>query len=93
MSVPLQHARKALDTLMLSLVAVFVALLVALNVVMHLVVTRRVREMSRVADEVSRGKLETEEFDSSGGDELALLARSFGRMRASLVAAMKMLEH
>ena len=92
MSVPLQHAHKALVTLMLSLVAVFAVLLVALNILMHVVVTRRVKTMSQIADEVSRGKFEAPEFEPSGSDELSLLARSFGRMRASLVAAMKMLE-
>jgi protein-histidine pros-kinase len=77
---------------MLSLVAVFAALLVALNILIHVVVTRRVKTMSQIADEVSRGKFEAPEFEPSGSDELSLLARSFGRMRASLVAAMKMLE-
>ncbi|HUN91005.1 MAG TPA: DUF3365 domain-containing protein [Burkholderiaceae bacterium] len=92
MSVPLQHARRALEGLMVSLVAVFLVLLVALNIVIHLVVTQRVRSLSRVADEVSRGRFDAAEFDAGGADELSLLARSFGRMRTSLAAAMKMLE-
>jgi HAMP domain-containing protein len=92
MSVPLQHARKALETLMISLVAVFVPLLIALNVVIHFFVTRRVKAMAQIAEDVSRGKSDVREFESGGGDELSLLASSFSRMRASLAAAMKMLE-
>jgi HAMP domain-containing protein len=92
MSVPLQHAHKALETLMISLVAVFVPLLIALNVVIHFFVTRRVKAMAQIAEDVSRGKSDVREFEPGGGDELSLLASSFSRMRASLAAAMKMLE-
>jgi protein-histidine pros-kinase len=58
----------------------------------HLFVTRRITQMSKLADQVSLGQFNAEEFDVKGNDELSALARSFGRMRTSLASAMKMLE-
>jgi len=45
-----------------------------------------------VADEVSMGKFEAEEFEVKGSDEISGLGRSFNRMRTSLNSALKMLE-
>ncbi len=57
----------------------------ALNVGLELIVTRRVREMSRIAEAVSQNKPGKErEFDRRGSDEIARLAQSFTRMRRSL---------
>jgi protein-histidine pros-kinase len=74
------------------MLAIFAFLFVALNVMVHYFVTRRITRMSRLADEISLGKFNDEEFEVKGSDELSTLARSFARMRASLASAMKMLE-
>ena len=58
----------------------------------HLFVTRRLRKLSRVADDVSLGRAGAAAIDTRGGDELAGLARAFDRMRTSLSSAMKMLD-
>lgn len=92
MDVPLRRANVMLQTYMLSMLAIFAFLFVALNVMVHYFVTRRITRMSRLADEVSLGKFNDEEFEVKGSDELSTLARSFARMRASLASAMKMLE-
>jgi protein-histidine pros-kinase len=92
MTVPLKRASNMLNTYMLSTLGIFVFLFVALNIMVHLFVTRRITQMSRLADQVSLGEFNAEEFDVKGDDELSTLARSFGRMRTSLVSAMKMLE-
>lgn len=92
MEVPLKRANVMLRTYMLSMLGIFVFLFVALNIMVHLFVTRRITQMSRLADQVSLGEFNAEEFDVTGSDELSTLARSFGRMRTSLVSAMKMLE-
>jgi protein-histidine pros-kinase len=92
MAVPLARADSIFRTFMLSLLGVFVFVFVALNVMVHYFVTRRITRLASVADEVSMGKFDAEQFDVSGHDELSALARSFGRMRTSLVSAMKMLE-
>ena len=92
MEVPLRRANAMLQTYMLSMLAIFAFLFVALNVMVHYFVTRRITRMSRLADEISLGKFNDEEFEVKGSDELSTLARSFARMRASLASAMKMLE-
>ncbi len=92
MAVPLARAKGIFRTFMLSLLGVFVVVFIALNVMVHLFVTRRIKRLASVADEVSMGKFEAEEFDFKGNDELSALAQSFGRMRTSLASALKMLE-
>ncbi|HEY4038900.1 MAG TPA: DUF3365 domain-containing protein [Burkholderiaceae bacterium] len=92
MSIPEQRAATVFRELMLTLVGVFAGLLIALNLLVHLVITSRVRRMSRVAELVSRGKSDSETFVARGTDELSMLERSFSRMRNSLASAMKMLE-
>jgi protein-histidine pros-kinase len=92
MEVPLARARALLQTYMLSLLGIFGFLFVALNAMVHLFVTRRIGQLSRVADDVSLGRADAAAIDTRGGDELAGLARSFDRMRTSLNSAMKMLD-
>ena len=58
----------------------------------YLLVTRRVGQLSRIADDVSLGRADAGAINTRGGDELAGLARSFDRMRTSLNSAMKMLD-
>jgi protein-histidine pros-kinase len=92
MAVPLQRANDIFKTFMLSLFGVFAVVFVALNVMVHLFVTRRIKLLASVADEVSMGKFEAREFEVTGNDELSGLGRSFNRMRTSLASALKMLE-
>jgi HAMP domain-containing protein len=92
MTVALSHADALLRAFMLSLSAIFGCLLLPLNVLIHVLVTRRVRALSRAADEVSLGRLDGPEFPERGGDEIASLAVSFGRMKTSLVEAFKIIE-
>jgi len=91
MSVPLQRARSALTTFMISLGAVFAAVMIILNVLLHSIVIRPVKRMAGIAHEVSMGKLDAAECQPHGKDEIAVLAESFNRMRRSLVNAMQML--
>ncbi|MES2068891.1 MAG: DUF3365 domain-containing protein [Pseudomonadota bacterium] len=92
MAVPLQRANSIFKTFMLSLLGVFVFVFIALNVMVHFFVTRRITNLANMADQVSMGKFDVEEFDVKGNDELSALAQSFGRMRTSLASALKMLE-
>jgi protein-histidine pros-kinase len=92
MEVPLRRASAMLNTYMLSMLGIFVFLFIALNIMVHYFVTRRITRMSRLADQVSLGQFNEEEFDTRGSDELSALAQSFARMRSSLASAMKMLD-
>ncbi|HEY5101774.1 MAG TPA: DUF3365 domain-containing protein [Steroidobacteraceae bacterium] len=92
MSAPQARAQKILKSFMLAILVIFALVFIALNLMVRSVVTRRLTALSRIADEVSMGKLDAATFDTGGQDELSGLARSFERMRSSLVKALKMLE-
>ncbi len=92
MSVPVARASATFRTFMLSLAAVFFATFVLLNVMLHTIVIRRVTKLAAIADQVSLGNLEAGEFRTRSKDEIGVLTEALGRMKASLVQAMKMLE-
>lgn len=91
MSVPVQKAEKAFRTFMLSLTGVFAFTFIALNLMLRFIVVRPLARLATLADQVSLGNMDAEDFKVSGKDELSVLAQSFSRMRTSLETAMKML--
>jgi protein-histidine pros-kinase len=93
MQLPIKRANNAFTAFMLSLAAIFIVLIVAINAMLMFLVIRPVNQLSNIASEVSLGNLEVPDFQASGKDEIATLAESFGRMRKSLVQAIKMLEN
>ena len=92
MSLPIENANRAFYTFMGSLSAVFVTLFIILNIMMSMLIVRPVTRMSKAADEISTGNLEIPEFSESGGDEMALLRKSFNRMRRSLEKAIELID-
>jgi protein-histidine pros-kinase len=92
MSLPIQNANRAFYTFMGSLTAVFVVLFIILNVMMSALIVRPITRMSKAADEISTGNMDIPEFGESGGDEVALLAKSFNRMRRSLEKAIELID-
>ena len=92
MSLPIQNANRAFYTFMASLTGVFVVLFVILNVMLSLLIVRPIRSMSAAADKISVGELDIPELSESGKDEVALLAKSFNRMRRSLEKAISLID-
>ena len=92
MTVPIERANKTFTAFMGSLAAVFIAIFVLLNVMLYTMVIRRVTNLAGIADEVSLGRFDAGEFKSTSRDEIGVLTEAMGRMKASLVQAMKMLE-
>lgn len=92
MSLPIKNAERAFTTFMASLLAVFVIVFIVLNLMLSWMIVRPIRTMSKVADQVSTGNFEMEEFSEHGKDEVAVLGASFNRMRRSLQKAMQMIE-
>lgn len=92
MALPVHRAKEIYRTFMMSLGAVFVLVFLVQNIMLYFMVTRRLTRLSRLADEVSLGKLDAGDFSTKGGDEIATLGASFGRMKTSLVSALKILE-
>lgn len=92
MSVPIKRANQTFRTFMLSLTAVFLMTFLLLNVMLHAMVIRPVTRLAAVADQVSLGNFDAGEFKSHAKDEIGVLTEALGRMKTSLVQAMKMLE-
>ncbi len=92
MQLPIRRAKSAFTAFMGSLGVVFAVIFLVLNAMLILLVVRPVKRLSKMADEVSLGNMDVPEFHISGKDEIAKLSESFGRMRKSLVQAIKMLE-
>ena len=76
---------------MISLSAVFLALFVIMNVMMSLLIVRPITRMSEAADKISTGDMDIAEFADTGKDEVALLGKSFNRMRRSLAKAIDLI--
>jgi len=91
-SVPIQRANYTLKVFLLSLGAIFILTMIMLNVMLYWVVIRRVKRLSRFADEVSLGNLDAGEFRSRSRDEIGVLTEALNRMKTSMVQAIKMLE-
>ncbi len=92
MTLPLQRADRAFGVVMAMLAGVFLLIGVTLNLMLWKLVIQPVSRLSALSDRVSMGELDAPEFIVKSKDEIGVLADSFGRMRKSLVHAMKMLE-
>lgn len=91
-SLPLQIADNALRTFVIYMVGLAIVTILILDAVLVATVIRPVSKLSRMADDISQGKLDTEDLPITGRDEISVLASSFNRMQRSLARAMKMLE-
>lgn len=92
MALPMAQAYRSFVTFMAILLAVFALIAVILNILLHYMVIRPVVTVSRIANAVSLGETNVEEYQKSGNDEIAVLSASFNRMRRSLDSAMTLLE-
>jgi len=91
-ALPIQRANHTFKVFMLLLTLVFVLTFILLNVMLHSIVIQRIKELSKLADQVSLGNLETAEFKTRNKDEIGVLTGALARMHKSLVQAIKMLE-
>ena len=92
MALPIKNADRAFVTFMASLSVVFVVLFIILNLMLSFLIVRPITEMSEAANEISTGNMEIAEFADKGSDEMALLAKSFNRMRRSLQKAISLID-
>jgi protein-histidine pros-kinase len=91
-AVPFQRANYVFKIFLVSLGAIFIFTIIMLNVMLYWFVTRRVKRLARLADEVSLGNLDAGDFRTRSQDEIGVLTEALGRMKTSMVQAIKMLE-
>jgi len=92
LAVPVQRASYTFKVFLISLGVIFLFTMTALNLMLYGIVIRRVKRLARLADEVSLGNLEAGEFRTKTHDEIGVLTEALGRMKTSMVQALKMLE-
>ena len=92
LAVPVQRASYTFKVFLISLGVIFLFTMIALNLMLYGIVIRRVKRLARLADEVSLGNLEAGEFRTKTHDEIGVLTEALGRMKTSMVQALKMLE-
>lgn len=92
MEVPVRLAQHAFFTLLASLAVVFIVSLLVLNLMLRRIVIKPLKDLATMADEISRGNMDIDEFTLKSKDEVGTLAASFNRMRRSLKTAMNMLD-
>ena len=92
MSLPIENANRAFVTFMASLTGVFVVLFIILNLMLSFLIVRPITDMSEAANEIGTGNMDIVEFPDKGRDEVALLAKSFNRMRRSLQKAIPLID-
>ncbi len=92
MALPIANANRAFYTFMASLTGVFSVLFIILNVMLSMLIVQPMRRMSAAADRISVGQMDTPELAEAGKDEVALLAKSFNRMRRSLEKAISLID-
>lgn len=92
MKVQLERAQGAFNAFMVACVAIFALVFLLVNIALRYLVIKPMKEMSKIANEVSLGKLDTAEYVKKGHDEIASLSQSFNRMRRSMQSAIKLLE-
>jgi HAMP domain-containing protein len=84
------RANKALMLVLGILLGVFAAILFLINYLLRRTVIRPIRQISRTAEAVSLGEMDTE-FEHKSQDEIGLLAAAFNRMKSSLQISMNLL--
>ena len=92
LAVPLQRAYSSLLLLLAALAGAFLVILLIVDTLLRALVVKPVIGISKMASEVSMGKLDAPEYIRDSSDEIGSLASSFNRMRRSLQNAMKMLD-
>ena len=92
MTLPIEKANSTFIVFMASLAGVFAVLFIILNMMLSVLIVRPIRTMSAAADKISVGEMDVPELSESGKDEVALLGKSFNRMRRSLEKAISLID-
>ena len=92
MAVPLKLAHQAYVSFLIILLAIFAVVFVVLNLLLHYLILVPVKKVSAIAEAVSLGTENVENYVKPGQDEISSLSVSFNRMRESLKRAMDMLK-
>ena len=92
MDLPIRNANRAFVTFMSSLAVVFAVLFVILNMMLSALIVQPITQLSRAADQISKGRLNAADIPEGGRDEVSQLGQAFNRMRRSLEKAISLID-
>jgi len=90
-TLPAELARNTFLSFLVSMAVLFLVLFLVINITIRKLVLKPVSQITRMADEASKGNLRGAEIKVTGKDEIADMLRSFNRMRRSIVKIVQLL--
>jgi HAMP domain-containing protein len=90
-TLPAELARKTFFSFLISLAVIFLLLFFVVNITIRKLVLKPVSRLTRMADELSKGNLNSAEIKVTGKDELAEMSAAFNRMRRSVIKIVQLM--
>jgi len=90
-TLPAELARKTFFSFLISLAIIFLLLFFVINITIRKLVLKPVLRLTRMADELAKGNLESAEIKVTGKDELAEMSAAFNRMRRSVIKIVQLM--
>jgi methyl-accepting chemotaxis protein len=90
-TLPAELARKTFISFLISLTVIFLLLFFVINITIRKLVLKPVLRLTRMADELSKGNLNSAEIKVTGKDELAEMSAAFNRMRRSVIKIVQLM--
>lgn len=90
---PAELAEKTFYSFITSLFLIFITLFLVLNYMIKKIIINPVAELTNMADDLSKGNIDTPEIIFSGNDEIASLSDSFNRMRRSVIKLLELIKY
>ena len=87
----MEQTRKKLTIFVLTLSVLFLIAFLLIDGVINRSVVRPIEEITAIATEISKGKMDRE-FEVTSNDEIKALAEAFNRMKVSLSKAINMIK-
>ena len=91
-TLPAELARTTFISFLLSMAVIFLIIFLVINIVIRKLVLKPVWQITRLAEEVSKGNLRNAEIKVKGNDEIADMLRAFNRMRRSIIKLVQMMK-
>jgi protein-histidine pros-kinase len=90
-TLPAELARKTFFSFLISLAVIFLLLFFVINITIRKLVLKPVSRLTRMADELGKGNLESAEIKVTGKDELAEMSAAFNRLRRRVIKIVQLM--
>ena len=91
-TLPAQLAQKTFISFLVSMAVIFLILFLVINITIRKLVLKPVSQITRMAEETSKGNLRNPEIKVTGNDEIADMLTAFNRMRRSMIKIVQMMK-